>query len=140
MYWTNVVVEGFCFAQDDSGRAPCGRDVPSPFCLGTGSAGRCPNFYYSDSTEREAAQFPPLRLILKDRLVIWTHNVWWKIRWFFWDQLWFNRRKVDEFFKSIPVIKAGECPEIDEWEQEIHDHAKFDVWFAEVKKLDDTDV
>jgi len=40
-HWTYVVVEGHCFGdEDENGNNPCGRNVPSPFCLGNGNDGQ----------------------------------------------------------------------------------------------------
>lgn len=133
MNWTNVCVEGFCFCEtDDNDKAPCGATVPSPFCL---SNGICPHFAWSDTTERRVAHYSPLRLVLWDRLVAWlTETAYWKLRWWAWDCLWFNQRKTREFFDSIPIATAENCPRIAEMEEENRKNDKrFTRWFEKVK-------
>ena len=110
-HWTNVCVEGHCFAEEDEdGNNPCGRNVPAPFCLGTGRTGICPHFAWSDATERDASRFVPIRLIVKDRTGVWVEEGWDKLHWWFWGQLWFNQRKVREFFDKIPIEIAENNP------------------------------
>ena len=108
--WTNLCIEAFCFGdKDDNGNYPCGRDCPSHLCL---ENGQCPHLGYSKTTERDVAKFPKLRLILWDRIGIYTDDLYWKLRWWFWDCLWFNRRKVDAFFDSIGYASSEDCPEL----------------------------
>ena len=103
MYWTSIVIECHCFCEEDAeGKAPCGRGVPAAFCLGDGE--HCPHFAWGVSSEREAAKFVPFYRILKDRLGSWFYGACDRVRWWFWDSLWFNRRKVDEFFANIKVV------------------------------------
>lgn len=135
MYWTNVCVEGHCFARTDEATdcAPCGRNVPDPFCL---MDHICPHFMWSGTTERRAALFPKLRLIIWDRLKIWvTETTYWKLRWWFWDQLWFNQRKTRKFFDNIKVVTAEDSPVLAQWEGEQQEAAQqFEEWFPGAKK------
>lgn len=136
MHWSCVCTEGFCFGkEDENGLYPCGRDVPSPFCLGSGKSGTCPHFAWSGATERDVACFVPFRLIFWDKMKIWADRAYWRLRWWFWDQLWFNRRKVDEFLNSIPVVTAEDSPMVAEWEEEEHENQKkFEDWFPKAKE------
>ena len=132
-YWSNVCVEGHCFGEDDEdGNSPCGRHVPSPFCLINGI---CPHFAYSDTTERYVAHFVPFRLIVWDKLNIWIEETYWKLRWWFWGCLWFNRRKVRRFFDSIPIATAENNPIVARMEEDERRHQeKFVKWFPKAKK------
>ena len=131
MNWTNLCVEAFCSRDTDKGNYPCGRNCPSHLCL---ENGYCPHFAYAETTEREVAQFPPLRLIIKDRLGIWVNDLYWKLRWWFWDCLWFNRRKVDKFFDSIPTVTSKDCDVLADWEaKQIDSDLKFKEWFSKVQ-------
>lgn len=140
MSWTNVCVEGFCFGEEKDGKYPCGRHVPSPFCLGNGRTGACPHFSWSDTTERMVAHFVPLRLIIWDKLKVWiTETAYWKLRWWFWDCLWFNRRKVNEFFENIKVIGESGDPVELKWlaEEKVFEakqDKRFEKWFPKAKK------
>ena len=133
MHWTNVCVEGYCFCEtDDDDNAPCGANVPSPFCL---SNNICPLFAYSETTERDVARFPKFRYILKDRLGIWAEDFWGKLCWWFRDCLWFNRRKVDKFFDNIGIATAEDTPFIAEMEREERNaQDKFVEWFKKAGK------
>jgi hypothetical protein len=134
-YWSNVVVEGHCMGnEDEDGKNPCGRHVPSPFCLGNGRCGICPHFGWTDATERDAARFVPLRIILWDKIKIYAYEVWSHLEWFFWGQLWFNRRKMDEFFKSIEVIPDDDPCMVHFRKEEEKSQAKFEKWFPKAKK------
>jgi len=133
MSWSNVCVEGFCFGdKDDSGNYPCGRSCPSCLCL---ENGHCPHFAYSETTERMVAVFPPLRLVLWDRLIIFvTETLYWKLRWWFWDCLWFNRRKTRAFFANIPIATKENCPIVEDLDREVTEATeKFPDWFSGVK-------
>ena len=135
-YWSNVCVEGFCFGGGESdGNYPCGKNVPSPFCLGTGRSGICPHFAWSGVKEREVAPFVPFRLILKDKIAIWTQEIKDRLEWWFWGQLWFNRRKIDEFFANIKTVSAEECLALARMEKEERKNEdKFPKWFKESVK------
>ena len=123
MYWTNVCIEGHCFAEtNDKGYATCGGNVPSPFCLGMGGMKSCPHFAWSDTTERDVAHFVHIHHIIKDKLGIWMADIWSIFCWWAWDGLWFNRRKVREFFNNIKVVTAEENPTIAEWEESADKH------------------
>jgi hypothetical protein len=131
--WNNVVVEAFCMGKEKKGKYPCGRRYPDAFCLGR-DAGHCPHFAYSDSTEREAARFVPFRVILWDRILTWWEEAGNKVSWIFWDQLWFNRRKVDAFFDNIKVISDDDpsMAEFNKRNKECED--LFPAWLEEAKK------
>lgn len=62
-------------------------------------------------TERDAAYFVPLRLILLDRLKVFKESFGWNLRWFFWGQLWFNVRKDREAIEIIPFATAAYYPD-----------------------------
>ena len=133
-YWSNVCVEGYCLTDEDAdNNNPCGRHSPSPFCL---SNGHCPHFAWSNTTERNVAHFVPLRLVVWDKFKIWfTEELYWTLRWWFWDCLWFNRRRVRKFFDSIPVVTAEDCPAIAEFEEEERKLTeKFPKWFKKALK------
>ena len=126
--WTNLCIEAFCFGDtDDNGYCPCGRELPSHICL---ENGHCPHLGYGKTTERDVAIFPPIALIIKDRLGIWVDDLYWKLRWWFWDRLWFNRRKVDKFFDSIGTVSSNECSELLEFE---NGQNEFHEWFEGLK-------
>jgi len=133
MSWTNLCIEAFCFGDTDAhGNYPCGTDYPTHLCL---SNGHCPYLGYCETTERSVAEFTPLRFIIKDRLGIWGDDLYWKLRWWFWDSLWFNRRKTNEFFASIPTTEAYPIGcELEEEQSE--NKAKFLIWFKQAKKED----
>lgn len=136
MFWTNVCIEGYCLGeQDASGNGPCGMNVPSPYCLGNTDIGLCPHFAWSDTTEREVAYYPKLRLILWDRLKTWVvGTVYGNLRWWLWDRLWFNRRKVNDFFDNIPIVSADDCPAVAQMEKEVHDNQEeFVLWVSKAK-------
>jgi len=122
--------------EDENGNNPCGRNVPSPFCLGPGGMRHCPHFAWSDTTSRRAAYFVPLYLLVWDKLVIFvTETAYWKLRWWFWDCLWFNRRKIREFFDNIEVATKENCPCLVEWNEEERKLAiAFKRWFPKAKK------
>lgn len=131
-YWTNVCIEGHCLAEGDT--CPCGRTVPSPFCLGNGHSGVCPHFGWSETTERRAAYFVPLRLVLIDKMRMCAEEVWSNLEWWFWGQLWFNRRKVAEFFDNIKVIDEDDPVMQEMREEDRKAQAKFEKWFPKAKK------
>jgi hypothetical protein len=129
--WTNVCIEGYCFGEKD-GKCPCGKSAPTDLCL---KNGMCPHFAYSYTSERNVAKYPKLYLILWDRLCIYSDSLWWKLRWWFWDSLWFNRRKTDEFFKSIKTVSSEDCPELKNWEDSQDKSNKdFSKWFKKAKR------
>jgi hypothetical protein len=108
MSWRHVVVEAFCFAEEDH-IYPCGKSRISSVCFGADGK-CCPNFGFTDSTEREAAYWVPLHLVVWDKLKVLPDKAYWKLRWLLWDQ--FNRNN-DKFFDDIDVIQPGEYPEMD---------------------------
>ena len=139
MFWINVCVEGYCFGEEDEdGHGPCGRRSPAPYCLGDGTLGICPHFAWSATTERRVAYYPSLRLVLWDRLKAWVVEVaYWKMRWIFWDSLWFNRRKTKEFFDNISLADdflVGAGPETALRENQ----EKFTLW--QQKRVNDVGV
>jgi len=140
-YWTYVVIEGHCFGEEDeNGHNPCGVDVPSPRCLGNGKSGMCPHFAWTPETEREAAFFVPIKLILKDKFIGLCHHIWDKIEWYAWGQLWFNRRKVREFFDNIEVVDDTN-PSVQRWlKQQDKSQTQFEKWLPKVKKDWDADI
>lgn len=131
MSWTNLCIEAFCFGdKDGNGNYPCRRDCPSNLCL---ENGHCPYFGYCETTEREVAMFVPLRLILKDRVSLWREDIYWKLRWWLWDCLWFNRRKCDKFFDSIGSASGRDCPALAEFEDENKQKGiDFIEWFGKL--------
>jgi hypothetical protein len=135
MSWNTICIEGFCFYdEDENGKYPCGNKSPSHLCLKNHV---CPHFAWSKTNELEVSVFIPIRFIFWKRIQSWAHECYWKLRWIFWDQLWFNRRKTEEFFKSIPVITSEECPELLEIEREEKDaQDEFVKWFEKAKLED----
>lgn len=134
MSWTNLSIEAFCFGDEKDGNYPCGRDCPSSLCL---ENNMCPHLGYSNTTEREVAQFTPLRLILKDRIGIIADDIYWKLRWWFWDRLPFNMRKMEEFFDSIKTVSSEEYTALTEWEdEEKQNDIDFKEWFTKVTNED----
>ena len=135
MSWTNVCIEGYCFGDETDGLYPCGKNVPSPLCLLNKC---CPHFYWSGTTERAVSRFVPLRFILWDRVGVWFVAVKDALVWRCWDSLWFNRRRVDAFFDSIPVVSAEDCPSLARWEaEERRASERFGKWFERAKKDDE---
>jgi len=95
----------------------------------------CPLFAYAQTTEREVAQFPSLRLILKDRIAIWGDDLYWRLRWWFWDSLWFNRRKSQYFLDSIGSVSSQDYPELLEYENEQQQaNEDFKKWFEVINE------
>jgi len=138
MSWTNVCVEGFCFAEQKDGKYPCGKVCPSVFCLENHI---CPHFAYGRTDERMVAHFVPFHLILKDKLGIWIEELWWKLRWIFWDRLPRNKRKMEEFFARLPDATPESCPLTAKFEEE-KEKAKqeFEQWFTKVKNDSEEDM
>lgn len=130
MHWTNVCVEGFCFAKtDENDKAPCGRNCTSSMCL---EEGMCPHFSFAKATEREVAQFVPLRHILVDKISATACEFGWKIRWIFWGQLWFNQKKVRDFFDSIQTVGDDNPVVMKMNEEENKAQKKFVKWYKKV--------
>jgi hypothetical protein len=131
MSWTNLCVEAFCFGDtDENGNYPCGRDCPSHLCL---KNNYCPHFAYAETTEREVALFTPMKFIIKDKIGIWAEVLYWKLRWWFWDRLWFNRRKVEDSLNNIGTISNEDCPMLVEMEDE--NKSEFENWFRGINEL-----
>uniref|UniRef100_A0A6M3L318 Uncharacterized protein n=1 Tax=viral metagenome TaxID=1070528 RepID=A0A6M3L318_9ZZZZ len=133
-HWTYCVIEAHCFGdEDENGNNPCGRNVPSPFCLGNGSTKHCPHFAWtSDATERDAAFFVPLRKIVWDKLRAWiVQDVGW------WFEYWFFRKWKpydDSWLDEIKVI-ADDDPIMQKWhEEDRKQQLKFEKWFPKAKK------
>jgi hypothetical protein len=132
MSWNHIIIEGFCWDEKDDNH-PCGQHRTSSFCLGYNGKS-CPNLGFSDSNEREASAFVPLRLIIWDRIRALKETVWDKISWFLWGQLWFNRRKVDKFLKSLGSTTV---PWFDE---QLKDQKnKFPEWLKDQRQYEDND-
>ena len=132
MSWNNIVIESFCFGEEKDGKYPCGKRYPTESCLDNG---HCPHLGYSESNEREAAKFVPFRIILWDRLSAWLYDFSCWLSWFFWGQLWFNRRKTDAFFDSIGTATIEDSPALAEFEaQEKKCADEFPEWFAKAQE------
>ena len=79
--------------------------------------------------------FAKLRHILKDRIGVWGEDVYWKVRWIFWDGLWFKQRKTREFFDRIQIATKDNCSLLEEMEEEDRKTAEeFITWFEVAKK------
>jgi len=131
-HWTYVVVEAHCFGdEDEDGNNPCGRNVPSPFCLGNGSTKHCPHFAWSDAKERDAAFFVPLRKIAWDKFRAWiTEDVYWKLHWWFWGKWTYD----DSWMGDIKVI-SDDDPSMKKWnDEQAKAQRDFDKWFPKAKK------
>lgn len=130
-YWTHVVIEGHCFGGEENGKNPCGRHLPSPFCLGNGNTGRCPHFAWCDATERDAAFFVKLRLIIWDKLRGWTTgDALPRLRWLFWDKWTYD----DSWFDKIKVLGADDPIMKKFEEQRRKQDEKFVKWFPKAVK------
>lgn len=126
--WRHIVVEGYCFAKTGGNKKPpCGNETATTFCL---SNGLCPHFAYAKSSEREAAYWVPLRLILWDRFRYGAGNSWDWIRWQVWDR-WFWKQRNAEFIASVERHTV-KCPEVDSQLQKAKD--EFPKWFEVAKK------
>lgn len=114
MTWNNIVIEGFCFGENK-----CGKSV-STYCLGKG---HCPFFGYAESNEREVSLYVPLHLIIMDKLTVLIEDIYWKIRWYLWDQ--WHGKEAEEFLESLSVV---DCPE---WDEHLNISAeKYETWKA----------
>ena len=122
MIWSNVVVEGYCFADSKDDKYPCGHTAPSSFCL---ENGHCPHFGYAESTERDAAFFVPLRLIVKDKMRSIGESLYWKLRWWLWVKWHYN----PNWLEKIPIAEDTT------WEEDQERcNLLFPGWFAETEK------
>ena len=133
-HWTYVVVEGHCFGdEDEKGNNPCGRNTPSPFCLGNGNTKHCPHFgWTNDATERDAAFFVPLRKIVWDKFRAWVIEgvVWWFEYWFW--RKWFPVHY--HFMDDIRVVDDDD-PSIKKWnDEQAKAQGDFETWFPKAKK------
>jgi len=130
-YWNNIVIEGICFGREDKqGNNPCGRKYPTPFCLTNGG---CPHFMWSESTERDAAFFVPLRQILWDKLKVVAHNVRQFFEWNFHDR-WVNDKELEKFINSIEIV-SDDHPSMKEWnEAQEKANRDFVKWFRKARK------
>jgi len=86
---------------------------------------------WCESSEREAACYVPFSNILKDKVTMWAECLWLRFRWIFWDSLWFNRRKVDEFFASIPIEDENSDLMKEIRKEETTAQKRFVKWFNE---------
>ena len=125
MPWSNVVVEGFCFAEYVAGKYPCDKPCPSTFCLRNHI---CPYFAWGESTERDAASFVPLHLIIWDKTRIWfSEELIPKLRWWFW-----NRWHKTEWPPKGIQLREVSSDTADRWEKERKElDSKFSKWFEE---------
>ena len=131
MSWNNIVIEGVCFAEEKDGKYPCGQKYPTVFCL---ENGHCPHLGYSESDERGASWFVPLRLIIGDRIKMWLERFTEKIIWYFWER-WFWEKKWQEFRVNM---KVTECPA---WDAQIKKSKdKFPEWFKVAKAELEVDI
>ena len=122
--WNHVVVEGYCFAEE--GKYPCGQIYPTGFCLGV-RANACPYFDFSESSEREASRFVPLRLILWDRLksmVEWIGEKLQPISWGF--QFHYSR-------EDLELLERISIPE--DYAYRDRTNEEFNVWIKEQHEL-----
>jgi len=125
MRWRHIVIEGFCFGEKNH-IYPCGREKISSFCL---SEGMCPHFAYADSSELEASFFAPLYKIIWQRILSIWETICIELRWIFWDRWPRQRKKCEEFFDRIPVVK---CPE---WDDSLAQADKdFPIWLKKANK------
>ncbi len=134
MSWSNICIEGFCFGKlDKRGNYPCGLKVPTHLCLVNG---QCPHFAWGETSEREVALFVPLYLIIGSKVKSWiSENVYWKLRWWTWDSLWFNRQKTRKFLESIPMATSKDSPVLRKFEDRSKKAAKqFPQWFKQAKR------
>lgn len=125
MGWSNIVIEGHCLASWGKDRSPCGQSYPTAFCL---LSGHCPHLGYTVSSERDAALWVPIRIIVWDRIKIIADDLWNKVSWYVWHR-WFFKKKWAEFRKNI---KVAECPAFDKAKQKSED--KFPKWLEKAKK------
>jgi hypothetical protein len=134
-YWMNVCVEGHCFGEeDDDGKNPCGRTYPSPFCL---TNDVCPHFAWSGTTERNVAQFIPVRIYLLDKLKNWWSSFCEDLKWDLYGKRKWEKEhgNMEEWLENIPVVTAEECPNLAKWEEEERVCAtKFPKWFKKAYK------
>ena len=121
--WAHIILEGFCLPPDDG--APCERERVSSFCL---QNGHCPHLAYGDATERDAAYFVLLRLILWDRGESLVKDAYWKV--WYWVTWWAKyrwKKRKPLCLGSTPVTAAQE-------EQAATERAEFARWYEQVKK------
>jgi hypothetical protein len=132
--WNTICVEGYCFGEENKGKYPCGRNTPTHLCL---MNNLCPHFSWCKTKERDVSIWVPLYLLIGDRIRIWVTEIWYKLHWWFWGQLWFNRRKMREWLSELEVATVETCPELKEWEDEqTKANNDFKIWFAKLTEED----
>ena len=104
MGWNNIVIEGFCFAPVKDGKYLCGQNYPTVDCLRNGI---CPCLMYSESSEREAAYFIPLRKIIWDRISSVIDDIK--------TNIWYYTHKHPAI--KFDTVTSKECTELKEWEE-----------------------
>lgn len=132
MSWSIIAVEAFCFADKDNNKNyPCERRWPDIFCI---SNGHCPYLGYSDTTEREIAQFTPLSIIIWDKIKNW---------WIYsiWDNLVYQfetKHKIKKIYGSfdnmLKSIEIAPPPDEEEIKEDNERKDKYIKWFEEAKK------
>jgi hypothetical protein len=134
MSWNTICIEGYCFGEEINGKYPCGRDAPTHLCLRNK---HCPHFAWAETDEREVSIWVPFYKLFWDRLSQWSYTIYCKLRWWFWDSLPFNRRKIFQWFEDIRsnLVTDADSPALKEFEDGIkQDNEEFKIWFQEVKK------
>lgn len=127
MGWSNIVIEAYCFGEKKDNKYPCGQRYPTVFCL---QSGHCPHFAYAKSSEREAAWFVPLHLLIWDRVKSVSGTIRDNLTWYVWHR-WFFKKQWAEFKEHVKTHTV-ECPEWDKQLEESKD--KFPEWFEKAKK------
>jgi len=128
MTWSTVCVEGFCFGGEVGGKYPCGKPCPSTFCLQNRT---CPYFAWGESSEREAAYFVPLHLIVWDKVRIWwTEELLFKLRWWLWDKWHYDKN----WCEKIKALDPNDPIAVNLEKEREEQNSKFPKWFAEAKK------
>ncbi len=105
MTWRHIVIEAYCGGEEEH-TYPCSRRI-GVHCL---SAGLCPWLGYCKSSEREAAYWAPLRLIVWDKLREKLANLWRKVRWWAWDK-WGHEKRWAKIMSDITVVDDPETQE-----------------------------
>lgn len=87
-FWTHVVVEGYCLAPNNRCHRKPDARMAGYQCLRRYDEKReetieyCPHFHWGDSSEREAAIWVPLPLLIWDKIWFFLREkVWIKLYW-----------------------------------------------------------
>jgi hypothetical protein len=123
--WNHVVIEGVCLKNE----APCGRKHPTAFCL---LEGHCPHFGWTESNEREASFWVPLRLILVDRIKELGEKFCQFFVWHFHDK--WHLKECEDFINSIPVLKDDDPTAIELRNAQAMRDEKFIEWIKKAKE------